>query len=112
MFHGFSQLMPPEAAKLTLAFILSFLIGLEREEHKTGAGGSTFGGVRTFPLIGLLGFALAEFAPTSAGPMMVGFAVVGAFLWLSYQHKIQRAEAAGATTEVSGLTTFVVGALV
>jgi uncharacterized membrane protein (DUF4010 family) len=111
LFHGFSQLMPPEAAKLTLAFILAFLIGLEREEHKTG-GGSTFGGVRTFPLIGLLGFALAEFAPNSVAPVLVGFSVVGAFLWLSYQHKIQRAETAGATTEVSGLATFVVGALV
>jgi len=111
LFHGFSQLMPPEAAKLTLAFILAFLIGLEREEHKTSAG-STFGGVRTFPLIGLLGFALAEFAANSVAPVMVGFAVIGAFLWLSYQHKIQRAEAAGATTEVSGLVTFVVGALV
>jgi uncharacterized membrane protein (DUF4010 family) len=103
--------MPPEAAKLTLAFILAFLIGLEREEHKTG-GGSTFGGVRTFPLIGLLGFALAEFAPNSVAPVLVGFSVVGAFLWLSYQHKIQRAETAGATTEVSGLASFVVGALV
>jgi len=111
LFHGFSQMMPPEAAKLTLAFILAFLIGLEREEHKTG-GGSSFGGVRTFPLIGLIGFALAEFAPNSVAPVLVGFAVVGAFLLLSYQHKIQRAEAAGATTEVSGLATFVVGALV
>jgi len=111
LFHGLSQMLPPEAAKLTLAFILAFLIGLEREEHKTG-GGSSFGGVRTFPLIGLLGFALAEFAPNSVAPVLVGFAVVGAFLLLSYQHKIQRAEAAGATTEVSGLATFVVGALV
>ena len=54
MFHGLSQMLPPEAAKLTLAFILAFLIGLEREEHKTG-GGSSFGGVRTFPLIGCSG---------------------------------------------------------
>jgi uncharacterized membrane protein (DUF4010 family) len=103
--------MPPEAAKVTLALILSFLIGLEREEHKVG-GAYYFGGVRTFPLIGLLGFALADFAPNSVIPVTVGLVVVGAFLLLSYHHKIQQAEIAGATTEISGLATFVVGALV
>jgi len=94
-----------------LALVLSFLIGLEREEHKIG-GAYYFGGVRTFPLIGLIGFALTDFAPNSVAPVTVGFAVIGAFLWLSYQHKIQQAEIAGATTEISGLATFVVGALV
>ncbi len=111
MIQGLSQIMPPEAAKLALALILSFLIGLEREEHKPGASYS-FGGVRTFPLIGLLGFALAEFAPASVAPVTVGFAVAGAFLWLSYQHKLQGSVVAGATTEISGLVTYVVGALV
>jgi uncharacterized membrane protein (DUF4010 family) len=111
LIQEIAQMMPPEAAKLILALILSFLIGLEREEHRPGSGYS-FGGVRTFPLIGMLGFALAEFAPASVVPVTVGFAVVGAFLWLSYQHKLQSAAAAGATTEVSGLATFVVGSLV
>jgi uncharacterized membrane protein (DUF4010 family) len=111
VIQSFSQMMPHEAAKIGLALILSFLVGLEREEHKAG-GGYSFGGVRTFPLIGLLGFSLAEFAPMSVVPMIVGFAVIGAFLAISYQHKIQKAEIAGATTEVSGLATYVVGALV
>jgi uncharacterized membrane protein (DUF4010 family) len=105
------QSMPPDAVKVILALILSFLIGLEREEHKA-AGHYYFGGVRTFPLVGLLGFALTDFAPASVVPVTVGFAVVGAFLWLSYQHKIQQSEGAGATTEISALTTYVVGALV
>ena len=111
MISGLTQFMPPDAVKVILALILSFLIGLEREEHKA-AGRYYFGGVRTFPLVGLLGFALADLAPTSVVPVTVGFAVVGAFLWLSYQHKIQQTEVAGATTEISGLTTYVVGALV
>lgn len=109
--HNWPQWLPPEATKVALAFVLSFLVGLEREEHKEG-GGYSFGGVRTFPLIGLLGFALAELAPTSVVPVTLGFGVIGAFLWLSYQHKMQRAEAAGATTEISGLATYVIGALV
>jgi uncharacterized membrane protein (DUF4010 family) len=42
----------------------------------------------------------------------VGFAVVGGFLMLSYQHKIATAGLPGVTTQMSALTTFLVGALV
>lgn len=104
--------MPPEAVRILLALGLSFLIGLEREEHKLGPAAYTFGGVRTFPLIGLLGFALAQMSGEHLGPVSVGLAVVGAFLWLSYQHKLQTSDAPGATTEISGLATYLVGALV
>jgi uncharacterized membrane protein (DUF4010 family) len=38
--------------------------------------------------------------------------VVGAFLLLSYWHKLSRTEVAGITSEMSGLTTYLVGALV
>ena len=47
------QRLPPEALKIVLVLFLSFLIGLEREEHKSATGSYSFGGVRTFPLIGL-----------------------------------------------------------
>ena len=54
-----SQLLPPpEAVKILIVLVLSFLIGLEREEHKAG-GDYSFGGVRTFPIIGLVGYAVA-----------------------------------------------------
>ena len=43
--------LPPETIKIVLVLFLSFLIGLEREEHKTAAGAYSFGGVRTFPHI-------------------------------------------------------------
>ncbi|HXW18081.1 MAG TPA: DUF4010 domain-containing protein [Candidatus Acidoferrales bacterium] len=111
MIARLMQMMPPEATKIVLALILSFLIGLEREEQRK-TGGYSFGGVRTFPLIGLLGFALAELAPTSVIPVTAGLAVVAAFMWLSYRRKLERTEIAGATTEISGLATYVVGALV
>jgi hypothetical protein len=32
---------------------------VEREEHKTAAGSYSLGGVRTFPLIGLIGYSIA-----------------------------------------------------
>ena len=103
--------LPPEAVKIFLVLFLSFLIGLEREEHKAG-GGYSFGGVRTFPLIGLIGYSLALLAGSIMLPLAVGFLVVAGFLLLSYWHKLAQSEVAGATTEMSALATFLVGALV
>lgn len=44
--------------------------------------------------------------------MTIGFLVVGGFLLLSYSHKLSRADAAGVTTEMSALATYLVGALI
>jgi uncharacterized membrane protein (DUF4010 family) len=108
----FYHWLPPEAAKIVLVLFLSFLIGLEREEHKLTAGSYSFGGVRTFPLIGLIGFSMALVSGPQMLPVTLGFMVIGAFLLLSYWHKISSAQVAGVTTEMSGLATYLVGALV
>jgi uncharacterized membrane protein (DUF4010 family) len=91
---------------------LSFLIGLEREDHKAQGGSYSFGGVRTFPLIGLIGYSIALLSGAQLLPLTVGFLVIAEFLLLSYWHKLSSAEYAGVTSEMSGLTTFLVGALV
>ena len=106
------QWLPPEALKIVLVLFLSFLVGLEREEHKSAMGSYSFGGVRTFPLIGLIGYSIALLSGKQLLPLTVGFLVVAAFLLLSYWHKLSSAEAAGVTSEMSGLVTFLVGALV
>ena len=112
MLKEMTGLFPPEGFKILLTLFLSFLIGLEREERKGNAGHYVFGGVRTFPLIGLLGFALALLSGDQLVPLAIGFAVVGAFLLVSYLHKLSAAQEAGVTTEMSGLVTYVVGVLV
>jgi uncharacterized membrane protein (DUF4010 family) len=106
------RLLPPEAVKIILVLFLSFLVGMEREEHKTTAGAYSFGGVRTFPLIGLIGYSIALVSGVQLLPVALGFLVVGAFLLLSYWHKLSRSEAAGVTSEMSGLSIYLVGALV
>lgn len=117
MVGNFSQVLPPpEAVKILIVLVLSFLIGLEREERKT-EGDYSFGGVRTFPLIGLIGYAVALLSRDQLLPLSIGFVVVGAFLLMSYRHRLSAcgpavAEAPGVTTEMSGLTTYVLGALV
>jgi uncharacterized membrane protein (DUF4010 family) len=113
--HLSQFLPPPEALKIIIVLLLSFLIGLEREEHKAN-GDYSFGGVRTFPLIGLVGYAVALLSRDQLLPLAIGFAVVGAFLLMSYRHKLTAgqalADSPGATTEISGLMTYVLGALV
>jgi uncharacterized membrane protein (DUF4010 family) len=104
--------LPPESVKILLVLFLSFLIGLEREEHKADSENYTFGGVRTFPLIGLIGYAIALLSAGQLLPVTLGFAVVAGFLMLSYWHKLEGSAPAGVTTEMSGLATYLVGALV
>jgi len=106
------QLIPKEGAEIVLVLFLSFLMGLEREEQKVLSEHYRFGGVRTFPLLGLLGYSLCLFSDANFVLPAVGFAVVGAFLWQSYKHKLEGVAVAGMTTEVSGLMVYVVGALV
>ncbi|MGB7583197.1 MAG: MgtC/SapB family protein [Terriglobales bacterium] len=109
---GLYQQLPPEVLKIILVLFLSFLIGLEREEHKAETKSYSFGGVRTFPLIGLIGYSIALLSGTQLLPLTVGFLVIAGFLLLSYWHKLSCSEAAGVTSEMSGLATFLVGALV
>ena len=112
MTDKFLQMLPPDGVKILLTLFLCFLIGLEREEHRVSGQRYSFGGVRTFPLIGLIGYAMALLSGGQLGPLTVGFAVIGAFLWLSYRHKLETYNEAGVTTEISGLITYVIGALV
>jgi uncharacterized membrane protein (DUF4010 family) len=104
--------LPAEGIKIVVVLFLSFLTGLEREEHLRADERYFFGGVRTFPLIGLIGYGVSLVAAGQVLPITIGFAVVAAFLMLSYWHKLTTSKLAGITSEMSGLTTYIVGALV
>ena len=71
-----------------ITFALSFLIGLEREEH-AASDSYNFGGIRTLPIIGFSGY---MFAWLSLGqPIIIGIGalVLGSLLWLSYHKKLE-----------------------
>lgn len=105
------RLFPADGTKILLVLFLSFLIGLERE-GKINPERYAFGGVRTFPLIGLIGYVMALLSGTQLMPVALGFAVVGALLVVSYTHKLSTENGSGVTTEVSALGTYLLGALV
>ncbi len=108
IFH----LLPPEGSQILFVLFLSFLIGLEREEHKSSDDHFSFGGVRTYPLIGMLGFSLSVISGDSLTPFILGFLVTASFLLLAYSHKIKKSGYAGMTSEMSALTTYLIGGLV
>ncbi len=90
-----------------IALGVGLMVGIEREREK-----DTFAGIRTFPLISLMGCAAAmlgdHFAPVS---FAVSFATLGALILAS--HIVTgSAGAPGVTTEIASLLVFVYGALV
>lgn len=101
----------PEAYQIALVLAIALFVGLEREERKQREAGYAFGGIRTFPLIGLVSYALAML-PGSVVAWAIGLGVVGLLMGLSYYHKLQTDPAAGVTTEVSALVTYAIGGLV
>lgn len=103
--------IPAEGIQILFVLFLSFLIGLEREERKAKDDHYSFGGVRTFPLIGLIGYSIALLSGTELLPQAVGFGVVAGFLMLSYWHKLSSSIYSGMTSEMSGLVTYLVGTL-
>lgn len=104
--------LPPDATRVLFVLFLSFLIGLEREERKISDEHYAFGGVRTYPLIGLIGYCIAVLSGGELLPQALGFAVVAAFLLLAYWHRLATSGQVGAAGEMSGLATYLVGALI
>jgi len=103
-----AQHLPPDLAAFLLTLAISLLIGFEREEYRDDRPGSFFGGVRTYPLIGLSGFLLALVFPKSAVPFATGLLVLGALLALSHSTALKTPHM-GITSEISALLTYGIG---
>lgn len=102
------------ALGLGLALAVGALVGIERERHARVENKPTFGGVRTFPLIGLCG-GLASMLTAAWGVWAVAgpFLAISLLLAVSYWWAHQRGEraAAGLTSEIAALLVYGIGAL-
>jgi uncharacterized membrane protein (DUF4010 family) len=98
------------AARFATAMGLGLVIGLERERSQKPA--PTFAGARTFAFIALLG-TIATYLQTRydvAGLVVAVLLAVAALVTVSYVVSSHKGDL-GATTEISALFTFLVGAL-
>ena len=97
--------------RFVVALVLGLLIGLERESNKSKHKVLILGGIRTFPIISMLGFGCAWLFQLGVTAMLpIGLLSICALASISYFSKIQT-DRWGVTSEVSALLTFVVGAL-
>lgn len=94
-----------------VALALGALIGLEREYAKHKQRGHAYAGIRTFPLIALLGALSAYLGELiSIWLLVMGFLVVGMISVLAY-HAVSEKKHIGATTEIAGMLTFFLGVI-
>jgi len=100
---------------LGVALGAGFLIGFERQQSAGSAGvpeTSSMGGVRTYPLVALVG-ALATLVARATGPWFVALAFAGVALLvaISYADDVRRRRDHGLTSEIAFLSAFLLGAL-
>ncbi len=97
--------------ELLIVLAIGILLGAEREYSKQQKDERLFAGVRTFPIVGLLGY-LTLFLSEKYSFLIYVAAFVGVMILvgLSY-HRTQRQDA-GTTTEFSLIITFILGSLV
>ncbi len=99
---------------LALAVMAGMLIGLEREQSRapgTDAGRTFVGGIRTYPLLALIG-GVATLLSRELGPWPLVIAGLGvtALISLTWFKDAEHGHV-GLTTEASALLTFLLGAL-
>jgi len=92
---------------LAVALACGVLIGLDRERSDD----EEFGGIRTYPLIALVG-AMAQLLAASVGEWVVGLAFFGVLSWVAiyYFSRVTHGHL-GMTSEFAGLVTFLCGVL-
>ncbi len=106
--HDFSWI-PHQGMQILFVFFLTFIIGLEREAKKQNDDHISFGGVRTYPLIGLIGFSIGAVSEGDLALLAVGLAVIALFLLMSFWHKLNTSGYSGITTYMAALSTYVIG---
>ena len=82
-------------AQLLLAVALGFFLGVAYEEFHARAHQKRPGGIRTFPLVALMGALLYRLDPVHFVPMSVGLASLSGWLGLYYWRHIDETDPDG-----------------
>jgi uncharacterized membrane protein (DUF4010 family) len=95
-----------------IAVALGALIGLEREHAQLKTKARGYGGIRTFPLIAMIGALAGYFSDQiSIWILIVAFSAVALLIIISHWVFANRNGRIGLTTEIAGLATFLIGTL-
>ena len=93
-----------------LTMAVSFLIGIGLREYYEGEGKfETFGTVRTFVFIGMLGFVLLQIPEVGPWAFLVGMAALALFLLVYYSNKVRERKSPGLIGVHIALLTYTTG---
>jgi uncharacterized membrane protein (DUF4010 family) len=96
---------------IAVVVFIGLLIGLEREYSRKKTE-KIFAGIRTFPLIGLLGFSSAFLSSITMSWLYAVFFIGFAFLSTAAYYSAAMRGRRGGTSEVAGFLVFILGSLV
>jgi uncharacterized membrane protein (DUF4010 family) len=96
---------------LATALAVGLLVGLEREQTKAERPGSSLGGVRTYPILALIGALATMLEPASMWLPLIALLGLFALVAISYAADVRRGQDHGTTTELSAIATYLLGAL-
>jgi len=106
-------LLPPQAFPFLLTVAISTLIGIGlRDYYEQEGKRDTFGTVRTFIFLGLLGHMLYRVPVIGPYAFLVGMVVVGPFLLVYYNNKVAQQKSPGLIGVLIALLTYGVGPVV
>lgn len=99
--------------RFAVALLIGALIGLEREFVQQRREGQEFGGIRTFPLLALLG-GVGAYLSDQFGPLAFVISYLGALtvLAISLLAPVLKGREMGITTEVAGLLMPLLGGVI
>lgn len=100
-------MLPPQATPLLLTLAVSALIGVGLRDYYEREGKfDTFGTVRTFIFLGLLGFVLYLIPVPAHAAYLLGLLVLAPFLLVYYNHKIRLHKSLGMIGVIIAFLTY------
>ncbi len=109
--NNMSESIPLLWQKILIAILIGLFVGVERERAKSPQH-DAFAGIRTYPLISILGFVTALISSfTTIYVFLLGFFIFGILVAIEYYVTASKGELGG-TTELTLLLVYVLGGLV
>lgn len=106
------DLIGPYMLGVLISLAIGLILGLEREYDKI-KDENGFAGIRTFPIVTILGFALGNLTQTfTPWFLILGFSSFIVFLSIGQVFKSRSENTLGMTTNLALITTFVLGVMV
>ncbi|BDU69194.1 hypothetical protein GETHOR_12950 [Geothrix oryzae] len=103
-------MLPPQVAPFLLTLAISTLIGIGlRDYYESEKKFDTFGTVRTFVFLGMLGFMLYQIPAVGQIAFLLGMAAVVPFLLVYYSNKVRQKKSPGLIGVLIALLTYTTG---